>query len=77
MAATMSDIERLTSVDIERQASAKAKLANTSVHNFAWQNVSVKVKDRVTKQPKMILENVNGLVNAGTYQPRCSVGEVH
>jgi hypothetical protein len=60
------DIERvLTNITVERQASVKARLENTTVHNFGWQNVTVTVKDRATKQPKPILEKVNGFVNAG------------
>lgn len=51
--------------DIERQALSKSLLGNTTVQNFAWRDVTVTVKDRVTKQPKAILENVSGIVNAG------------
>ncbi len=64
--ASTPDIERiLTNITVERQASAKARLENTTVHNFAWQAVTITVKDRATKQPKAILEKVNGFVNAG------------
>ena len=60
------DIERiLTNITVERQASTKARLENTTVDNFGWQNVTVNVKDRVSKQPIPIIENVNGFVNAG------------
>lgn len=65
MASTL-DIERvLTNITVERQATAKARLENTSIFNFGWQNVTVTVKDRATKQPKAILEKVDGFVNAG------------
>lgn len=60
------DIERVpTNITVERQASTKARLENTIVDNFGWQNVTVNVKDRVSKQPKAIIEKVNGFVNAG------------
>jgi len=57
--------ESYMSTDIERLASARAQLENTTVHNFGWQDVTVTVKDRATKQPIAILDNVNGFVNAG------------
>ncbi len=64
--ASTPDIERvLTNITVERQASDMAKLENTTVHNFSWQDVTITVKDRATKQPKAILEKVNGFVNAG------------
>lgn len=55
----------MATTDIERQASTKAQLQNTTVHNYAWQDVTVTVKDRATKQSLSILENVNGFVKAG------------
>lgn len=57
--------EVLTNTDLERQASAKAQLENTSIDSFAWHDVTVTVKDRSTKQPKAILQKVDGLVRAG------------
>jgi Fe-S cluster assembly scaffold protein SufB len=68
--ANTPDVERvLTNITVERQASAMARLENTTVYNFGWQNVTVTIKDRATKQPKAILEKVNGFVNAGkTFQ---------
>jgi hypothetical protein len=42
-----------------------AHLSNTSVTSFAWENVTVTVKDRQTGQPKAILQESNGVVKAG------------
>jgi hypothetical protein len=53
------------SVDIEK-APTEANLQNTTVRSFTWQGVSVIVKDRKTKQDKKILDDVDGIVNAGT-----------
>jgi hypothetical protein len=54
------------SVDIEQKAGDEAHLQNTTVHNFSWKGVTVTVKDRITKQPKAILDNIDGIVKAGT-----------
>ena len=52
-------------VDIEQKAVDDAHLMNDTVHDFVWQGVTVTVKDFKTKQPKAILENVDGIVKAG------------
>ena len=52
-------------IDIEKHAVAEAHLKNTTIRNLAWKNVTVTVKDRETKQPKKIVENVEGIVEAG------------
>ena len=52
-------------MDIEQQAMAEAHLKNTTVRDFSWQGVTVTVKDRVTKQPKTLVENAQGVVEAG------------
>ncbi|KAK0711016.1 P-loop containing nucleoside triphosphate hydrolase protein [Lasiosphaeris hirsuta] len=52
-------------VDIEHHAVAEAHLRNTTVRNISWRNVTVTVKDRETKEPKTIVENVEGIVEAG------------
>jgi hypothetical protein len=54
------------SVDIEQKAVDDAHLMNDTVRNFAWQGITVVVKDHKTKEPKAILENVDGFVGAGT-----------
>ncbi|KAK4443946.1 P-loop containing nucleoside triphosphate hydrolase protein [Podospora aff. communis PSN243] len=52
-------------VDVERHAVAEAHLKNTTIRHLAWKGVTVTVKDRETKLPKEILENVEGIVEAG------------
>jgi hypothetical protein len=53
-------------VDIEQKAVDEAYLLNTTVHSLAWQGVTVTVKDRQTNKPKTILDNIDGIVHAGT-----------
>ncbi|KAK0722966.1 P-loop containing nucleoside triphosphate hydrolase protein [Lasiosphaeria miniovina] len=72
MTSTTSDDSRLDRapkdtgpVDIERRAVAEAHLQNTTVRNISWRGVTVTVKDRETKLPKAIVENVEGIVEAG------------
>ncbi|KIW08776.1 uncharacterized protein PV09_00713 [Verruconis gallopava] len=40
-------------------------LENTSIHSYSWSHVDVEVKDRKTKEPLKLLENVSGYVAAG------------
>lgn len=51
--------------DVENNAADYADLTNTSIRSFGWEDVTVTVKDRQTKQPKNILSDVNGMVKAG------------
>lgn len=54
-------------LDVEQHgALAEAHLRNTTVRSISWRGVSVTVKDRETKQPKEIVDNVEGYVEAGT-----------
>ncbi|EOA89268.1 hypothetical protein ACJQWK_09427 [Exserohilum turcicum] len=55
------------SQDIEKGADATdfAHLTNNVVQNFSWENVTVTVKDRASKQPLDILSNVSGILEAG------------
>ncbi|KAK0622985.1 P-loop containing nucleoside triphosphate hydrolase protein [Immersiella caudata] len=55
----------VVNVDVERHAVAEAHLKNTTIRHIAWKGVTVTVKDRETKLPKEILENVEGIVEAG------------
>ena len=55
-------------VDIEQKALDNAHLMNDTVRNFAWQGITVVVKDHKTKKPKTILENIEGSVEAGTFE---------
>ncbi|KAL0473275.1 ABC transporter [Neurospora intermedia] len=52
-------------IDIERHAVAESHLVNTTVKNISWKGVTVTVKDRETKEPKNIVDNVEGIVEAG------------
>lgn len=52
-------------LDVEQYALAETHLRNTTVYNISWHGVNVTVKDRETKQPKMIVDNVDGYVEAG------------
>ncbi|KAK7703106.1 hypothetical protein SLS64_009377 [Diaporthe eres] len=54
--------------DIEKQHGGTAGshlLRNTMVHNISWSGITVTVTDRETKQPKTLLDNVQGYVEAG------------
>jgi hypothetical protein len=42
-----------------------AHLTNETVKSFSWNNVTVTVNDRATKQPLDILSSINGIVEAG------------
>jgi ABC-type multidrug transport system ATPase subunit len=55
------------SPDIEKgtDTSDFAHLTNDIVQTFSWENVTVTVKDRATKQPLDILSNVSGILEAG------------
>jgi hypothetical protein len=52
-------------IDIEQSAVDDSQLMNDTVQNFLWKNVTVTVKDHKTKQPKAILKDVDGMVEAG------------
>jgi len=56
-----------SSADVEKDGrnADYAHLTNDTVHSFAWENVTVTVKDRATKQPLDILSDVSGVVEAG------------
>ncbi|EWG46382.1 hypothetical protein FVEG_06901 [Fusarium verticillioides 7600] len=59
----LSDLDN--SMDSEQRPVAEKHLLNTTIKNFTWRNVTVTVKDRETKQPKAIVDNVEGIVEAG------------
>ncbi len=63
----------IPSIDVEKgDATDYAHLTNISVHSFAWENVTVTVKDRKTKQPLEILSGIHGIVEAGK-SPYCTI----
>lgn len=51
--------------DVEQLAMVEAHLCNTTARNLSWRGITVTVKDRETKQPKAIVDNVEGYVAAG------------
>ncbi|KAG4032838.1 hypothetical protein MFRU_006g03010 [Monilinia fructicola] len=51
--------------DVEKSAVDEMHLQNTTVRNFIWKDVAVTVKDNKTKEPKAILSDVSGAVEAG------------
>lgn len=51
--------------DIELSAVDDTHLKNTTIRNFIWKDVTVTVKDNKTKQPKAILNDISGVVEAG------------
>ena len=55
------------SSDVEKNAASSgyAQLTNDTVQSFSWENVTVTVTDRASKQPLDILSNVSGHVEAG------------
>ncbi|KAH9903561.1 P-loop containing nucleoside triphosphate hydrolase protein [Xylariomycetidae sp. FL2044] len=53
-------------MDLEHGCSgADPHLLNTTVRNITWRGVTVTVKDRNTKQLRNIVDNVDGIVEAG------------
>ncbi|KAJ8062967.1 hypothetical protein OCU04_008212 [Sclerotinia nivalis] len=51
--------------DVELSAADDDHLKNTTVRNLIWKNVTVTVKDYKTKEPKAILDDLSGVVEAG------------
>lgn len=65
-------------IDIERAAAGEAHLRNTTVQNVSWTGITITVKDRETKLPKTLVDNVSGIVQAGPqthFLPNLSRGE--
>jgi hypothetical protein len=56
-----------TAEDVEKGAAGSdyAHLTNDEVKSFSWEDVTVTVKDRATKDPIDLLSNVSGIVEAG------------
>ncbi|KAI0016300.1 P-loop containing nucleoside triphosphate hydrolase protein [Xylariomycetidae sp. FL0641] len=51
--------------DAENGSMDEAYLRNTTVQNFTWKDVTVTVKDRNTEERRNIVDNVEGIVEAG------------
>ncbi|CAJ2510241.1 Uu.00g061410.m01.CDS01 [Anthostomella pinea] len=54
-----------TNLDIEQDAGGDMHLLNRTVYNLTWRGVTVTVKDRKTKQLRNIVDNMEGMVEAG------------
>ena len=53
--------------DPESGFDGDAHLLNTTVRHFSWAGVTVTVKDRVTKELRNIVDDVEGTVEAGKF----------
>lgn len=52
-------------MDLEQRPVAEKHLLNTTVKNLTWRGVTVTVKDRESTELKPIVNNVEGVVEAG------------
>lgn len=55
-------------IDVEDKATVNSYLLNNSVQHLTWNRVTVTVKDHKTKEPKAILDNIDGIAKAGMQQ---------
>ncbi|KAH8891485.1 P-loop containing nucleoside triphosphate hydrolase protein [Thozetella sp. PMI_491] len=51
-------------LDVERHAHDTSYLFNTVARNLSWSDINVTVRDRATREPKQILNNISGHVTA-------------
>ncbi|KAM3503314.1 hypothetical protein MY11210_008767 [Beauveria gryllotalpidicola] len=63
--ATSTTVGGTQSPDLEMNHLKTSHLANDSVDSFAWENLQVQVKDRVTHAPLSILSQSSGFVRPG------------
>jgi hypothetical protein len=65
--ASMPSSNLSSQADIEKGTATVdyAHLTNTTVHGYSWEDVTVTVKDRGTKESVDLLSGVNGLLEAG------------
>lgn len=61
------DADHTWAVDIEQRPVSNAYLLNRNVRHLIFRGITVTVKDKQTKQPHAILDNIDGVVNAGRY----------
>jgi len=52
--------------DIEKHGGDYSHLSNTTLHSFAWNDITVTISARNAHVPKMLLTDVNGAVKAGS-----------
>ncbi|CAG8978076.1 hypothetical protein HYALB_00000748 [Hymenoscyphus albidus] len=57
--------EKHLAMDVEENAAVNSYLLNNSVKNLTWKGITVYVKDHKTKEPKAILDNIDGIAKAG------------
>lgn len=57
-------------VDDLEQGSALETLRNDSIKTLTWRDITVTVKDRRTKLPRLLLDHVSGEVKAGKRNPK-------
>jgi hypothetical protein len=54
-------------MDIEQSPGAEKHFINTDIRNIFWSGVTVTVPDRKNGQTRSILNNMEGIVEAGKY----------
>ena len=52
-------------MDPEQRPVAEKQLLNVPVETLSWSGLTVTVKERKTGQPKTLVDNVEGIVQAG------------
>lgn len=58
-------VKSMPYTDVEQYGLADSYLYNSDAKNISWRGITVTVKDRETKQPKVIVDNVEGYVECG------------
>jgi hypothetical protein len=53
------------STDIEDGIVTETHLMNNDVRNVSWKGVTIAVKDGKTGEPRIVLDNIDGVVRAG------------
>ncbi|KAL8370363.1 hypothetical protein RB595_000645 [Gaeumannomyces hyphopodioides] len=54
-----------SAMDVESRGASEEHLMNTTVQNISWKGITVTVTDRQTKQPKRLVDDLEGVVYAG------------
>ena len=63
----MAEVERKEVKDagVDAENAESAVFYNSTISEFSWRDVSLTVKDRKTKKPKPLIQNLNGEVHGG------------
>lgn len=56
-------------MDSKQLPLAEKRLLNTPVETLSWSGLTVTVKERETGQPKTLVDNVEGIMQAGWFPP--------